>query len=148
MEIVVRAAVVYVFLWVLLRVVGKRELSELNAFDLVLLIVMGDLIQQGVTQEDMSITGNLLAVSTMAVLLVATSWVSFRWRPARRVLEGVPVVVIKDGEVYEQVLRNERLTVDDLRESAREQQVGDLADVDWAVLEPDGKLSFVTKQAS
>jgi uncharacterized membrane protein YcaP (DUF421 family) len=147
MEIVLRAAVIYVFLWVLLRAVGKRELSQLSAFDLVLLIVMGDLIQQGVTQEDMSLTGNALAVCTMAVILVASSWLSFRWRPVRKVLEGVPVVVSKDGQIFEDVLRNERLTVDDLREAAREQQVGDLADVDWAVLEPDGKVSFVTKQA-
>lgn len=145
MEIVVRAAVVYVFLWLLLRVVGKRELSQLNAFDLVLLIVMGDLIQQGVTQEDMSISGAMLAVGTMAVLLVASSWVSYRVVASRRVLEGVPVVVIQDGKVFHDVLDHERLTLEDLHEAAREQQVGDLDHVDWAVLEPDGKLSFVTK---
>jgi uncharacterized membrane protein YcaP (DUF421 family) len=147
-EIVIRSAVLFIAIWVLLRVVGKREMSDLTAFDLVLLVVMGDLIQQGVTQEDMSVTGAFMAVATIGLLMVVTAWISFRFKATRPLLEGVPVVIVHDGEPYEEVLRNERLTINDVHEAARRNGVSDLKDVEWAVLEPDGKFSFLTKQSS
>lgn len=86
MEIVLRAAAVYVLLWLFLRAMGKRELAEVTAFELVVLVILGDIVQQGVTQEDMSITGVLLAVSTMGLLAVGSSVVGHpstraRWAP-------------------------------------------------------------------
>ena len=90
MEIVLRSAAVFVFLWFLTRVIGKKELAEISAFELVLLVVIGDLVQQGVTQEDMSVTGAILATGTIALLVVPMSYVSFRWRRADRVVEGSP----------------------------------------------------------
>ena len=86
MEIVLRAAVIYVFLWIVTRVIGKKELAELSAFELVLIVTIGDLVQQGVTQEDMSVTGAMLAVGTIALLVVGTSYVGFRWRGSTRVM--------------------------------------------------------------
>ena len=147
MGIVVRAALIYLFLWITLRAVGKRELSQLTAFDLVVVVVMGDLIQQAVTLEDMSITGAMLAVTAMALLSVASAAISVRWPRAGRVIEGVPVVVVQHGAVVQEALRNERLDLADLYEAARSEGISDLRDVDWCVLEADGHFSFLRRSA-
>ena len=146
MEIVVRAAVVYLFLWFVTRVVGKRELGQMSAFELVLLVTMGDLIQQGVTQEDYSITGAMLVIGTFALLLVLFSWVSFRFTRTRAAIEGMPVVVVQDGEMRSDVMHYERLDRDELFEALREQGIDDLTKVRVGVLEPDGKFSFFTEE--
>lgn len=143
MEIVIRSAVVYFALWVLLRAMGKRELSEMGAFDLILLVVMGDLIQQGVTQEDMSVTGALLAIGTMALLVLVTGAAARRSKRLQHVLEGEPVVVLRDGEPMIDVLRREQMSLDDLAEAARQDGHERFSDLKWAVLEADGKVSFV-----
>ncbi len=145
MEIVLRAAVIFVFLWVLTRAVGKKELSELSAFELVLIVVIGDLVQQGVTQEDMSVTGAMLAVGTIALLVVATSYISFRWTRTAPVVEGIAVLVVDEGRVLDEILRIERLTREDVVSAARQQGIGDLADVRFGVLEPDGAFAFVRR---
>ena len=143
MEIVLRAAVIYVFLWIVTRVIGKKELAELSAFELVLIVTIGDLVQQGVTQEDMSVTGAMLAVGTIALLVVGTSYVGFRWRGSTRVIEGVPVIVVDDGALVPQVLEMERLGEEEVLSSAREQGIADVRDIRFGVLEPDGTFSFV-----
>src|ERR1700749_4016229 len=99
MDIVGRAVVVFVFLIVLTRIIGRRELSSLQPFDLILLIILGDAVQQGLTQDDYSLTGAGLAIGTIAVLQVFVSWIGYRFPRARPVLEGVPIVVVDDGEV-------------------------------------------------
>jgi uncharacterized membrane protein YcaP (DUF421 family) len=145
MDIVIRAAVVFFLLLLVTRVVGRRELSTLEPFDLILLVVMGDLIQQGVTQMDTSITGAALAVGTIALLTIAVSWLNYRFRPLRRVLEGEPVILISDGELIERNLARERLTLGELEHAAREQQMGSLDDVAYAVLETSGRISIIPK---
>ena len=143
MEIILRATVVYLFLWVVARGTGKRELSEMTAFELILLVTMGDLIQQGVTQEDMSVTGAFLSVGTLAFWIVVLATVSWRFKRTRPVLEGVPVVVLRQGRPLEDVLRIERVTLDEIKEEARNQGIADLAQIEVGVLEPDGKFSFI-----
>ncbi|HJV08967.1 MAG TPA: YetF domain-containing protein [Acidimicrobiales bacterium] len=143
MEIIVRATVIYFFLWAVARGVGKRELSEMTAFELILLVTMGDLIQQGATQEDMSLTGAALAVGTLAMWILIFAYLSWKFRGLRPVLEGVPVVVIHHGQPLDEVLKIERLTLDEVCEAARNQGITDLAEVDIGVLEPDGKFSFL-----
>ena len=146
MELVLRATAVYFFLWLVARGIGKRELAEMTAFELILLVVMGDLIQQGVTQEDMSVTGAMLAVGTIAFWIVVFAYLTWRFKRVRPIFEGIPVVVIRDGQPLNDVLPIERLTVDELLEEARDQGISDLRDVRLAVLEPDGKFSFITKE--
>lgn len=146
MEIIVRATVLFFFVWGLMRVMGKRELAELTAFELVLLISIGDLIQQGVTQEDMSITGALLAVGTIGMWILAFSYVSFRWKGSRSVIEGFPVVVVQDGRLLDEMLRLERLTSDEVLDAAREQGIQNLDEIRIGILEADGKFSFITGQ--
>jgi uncharacterized membrane protein YcaP (DUF421 family) len=148
MEIVIRAAVLFAFLWLVTRAVGKRELSQLSAFELVLLVSMGDLVQQGITQEDYSVTGAMLAIGTFALLSVLLSYLSWRLPRSRALLEGRPAIVVRRGELQDAVMRHERLTDSELQEAARKDGVRDLADVDLAVLENDGSISFFTRTAS
>src|SRR3954454_14114739 len=124
MDIALRAAVVFFFIFFITRVVGRRELASLEPFDLILLIVTGDLIQQGVTQSDYSVTGALTAISTMAVLTVAVSFLSFRSGRLRNVLDGQPIVLVMDGKVLEGNLKRERMRRDELEMEARLQGHG------------------------
>jgi uncharacterized membrane protein YcaP (DUF421 family) len=148
MEIVLRSAAVFTFLWFLTRVIGKKELAEISSFELVLLVVIGDLVQQGVTQEDMSVTGAILATGTIALLVVAMSYAGFRWNRAAKVVEGEPVVVVSEGRMLPESMRVERLTEDEVLSEAREQGIADIAHVRFAVLEPDGRFSFVRYEES
>lgn len=145
MDIVVRATVIYLFLWMLTRALGKRELAEMTAFELLLLVVVGDLIQQGVTQEDFSVTGAMLAVGTIAVWISLFSYLGWRFRPARNLIEGVPVVVVQDGRPIEPALRLERVVLEEVLESARNQGIADLGDIKLAILEPSGQFSFLQR---
>ena len=147
MDIVLRAVVVFAFLLVLTRVIGRRELSSLQPFDLILLIILGDAVQQGLTQDDYSLTGALLAVGTIAVLQVFVSWIGYRFPRARPVLEGTPIIVVQDGRVIERNLKRERLDVEELAEAARQQGIAHLSQVQWAVLETTGKISFIKRDA-
>jgi uncharacterized membrane protein YcaP (DUF421 family) len=144
MEIVLRSAAVFFIIFVLLRAMGRRELSEVTAFELVILVVIGDLVQQGVTQEDMSVTGATLAISTMGLLAVGGSILSARFPRTRPVLEGAPVVILRDGHMFLEAMRQERITPDEVREAARKRGIADLTEVRWLILETDGKFSFIT----
>jgi uncharacterized membrane protein YcaP (DUF421 family) len=145
MDIVIRAALAFVFILLLTRIVGRRELNTLEPFDLILLVTIGDLVQQGVTQNDFSVTGLVLAVGTIAVLTVLFSYLPWRFRVLRPVLEGEPVILIEDGNVIEKNLRRHRLTHEEIAAEARFQQIDKLEKIRWAVLETSGKISFITK---
>jgi uncharacterized membrane protein YcaP (DUF421 family) len=145
-ELVYRAAVVYMFLWFITRVIGKKELGSMSPFELVVLVTMGDLIQQGVTQEDYSVTGAMLVIGTFTLMLVFFSTVSFRFRRTRPLLEGMPVVVVQDGTMRDDVMAYERVDRDELFQALREQGIDDLSKVRFGVLEPDGKFSFFTEE--
>lgn len=146
MDIVLRAVLAFAFLVLLFRVIGRRELSSFEPFDLILLIVIGDLIQQGVTQSDYSLTGILLSVGTFAVLTVALSFLTSRVPWVRPVVEAAPIVVVQDGQVLEKNLRRERMTAEEVAAEARQRQIRSLDEVEWAVLEGNGRLSFITKR--
>jgi len=145
MDIVARAAVAFLILFLLLRVLGRRELSSMEPFDLILLVVVGDLVQQGVTQSDMSLTGSMLAIGTFAILSLFVSWLVFRFRRLRTVLGAVPLIILQDGKLIEHNLRHERLTEEEVSAAARQQQIGSLDDVAWAVLEGNGRISFIPR---
>jgi uncharacterized membrane protein YcaP (DUF421 family) len=146
MDIVLRAVVGFCFLVILMRLIGRRELSSMEPFDLILLIVLGDLIQQGVTQSDYSLTGLILTGGTFAVLAVALSFAVYKFPRLRPVLEDEPLIVVRDGNVIEKNLKRERITVDEVAAEARMQQIASLDDVAWAVLETSGRISFIPKR--
>jgi len=145
MDLVVRTVAVFFFVMVLMRVIGRRELSSLEPFDLVLLIILGDALQQGLTQDDYSVTGAILVVGTFAVLQVSVSWLGYRFPKVRPVIEGEPLIVVQDGKPIEKNLKRERLTIGELAQAARIQQIAHLDDVQWAVLETNGQITFIKK---
>jgi uncharacterized membrane protein YcaP (DUF421 family) len=145
MDLVFRAAVVFAFVFLVTRIVGRRQLSQLEPFDLILLVVIGDLVQQGVTQSDDSVTGALIVISTIALLSFAVSWVSFRSRKLRLVTEGEPIVLVQNGRVIERNMRRERITREDIEEEARRQQITSIADLRWAILEDDGGITCISR---
>ena len=147
MDLAIRAIILYCFVIFVMRAVGRRELSSLTAVDLVLLIVMGDAIQQGLTQDDYSVTGSFIVVSTFAVLQVATAYLGFRFRRLRVVLEGQPIVLVDDGELIHENLRRHRLTPDDVAEEMRLQQIMSFSDLRWAILEANGRISFIERRS-
>ncbi len=147
MDLVIRATVVFFFIMLVTRVVGRREIAELEPFDLILLVVMGDLVQQGITQSDQSVTGTLTVISTIALLSVAVSWASFRFRRVRLVTEGQPIVLVQDGHTIERNLRRERITVEDVQQAARRAQIASVAELQWAILEDDGHISCIPRSA-
>jgi uncharacterized membrane protein YcaP (DUF421 family) len=148
MDLVLRATVGFLFVYFLTRVVGRRELSSLEPFDLIMLVMIGDLVQQGITQNDFSVTGMLLVAGTVALLTVAVSYTNFRFPRLRPILEGEPVIVVQDGEPIERNLRRNRITLEELAAQARGQQIESIADIKWAVLETGGAITFIPKRRS
>jgi uncharacterized membrane protein YcaP (DUF421 family) len=144
-DIVIRAAVIFAFVYLLTRLLGRRELNTLEPFDLILLVVVGDLVQQGVTQNDESLTGAMLAISTIGVLTVALSYLSFRFRRLRPVLDGEPIVLVEDGKIIEPNLRRQRLTREEIGAEARLEGIAAIEQVRWAILETNGRISFVER---
>lgn len=145
MDIVFRAAFAYVFIVFVMRVMGRRELSSLAPADLVLIVVLGDLIQNGVTQSDLSVTGVTIAVSTFVLLTVLSSYLTFKSSRARSVIQGEPLIVVQDGKPIEHNMRSERLTVDDVMEEARDKEIENLDEIKFAVLERGGQMTFIKK---
>ncbi len=145
MDIVIRAAVIFFFVFALTRMLGRRELNSLEPFDLILLVVTGDLVQQGVTQNDESVTGAMLAIATIGLLTVALSYLAFRSRRLRPILEGEPLVLVEDGQVIDRNLRRQRLTREEIGAEARLNDIASIANVRWAILETNGRISFVEK---
>jgi len=148
MDIVLRATVAYFFILLLMRVVGRRELSTLEPFDLIMLVVVGDLIQQGVTQNDFSVVGLMIAGGTIAVLQMGVSWIGFR-SPTKVgvVIEGEPMVLVEDGKWIEKNLRRERLTEDEVLSDARRDSISRLDQIEWAILETGGEITFIKKES-
>jgi len=145
MDIVLRATAVFFFLFILMRIVGKRQLSTLEPFDLILLIILGDAVQQGLTQDDYSVTGTFLAVGTIALLVLSTSVLNYHFPRLRPILDGEPIIVVQDGQPIAKNLRRERITMDDLLVAARRQSIASLDDVAWAVMETSGEITFIKK---
>ena len=143
MEIIVRASVIFAVLLVLTRGMKRRTLADMAPFELLLLVTLGDIIQQGITQEDYSITGAVLAVSTFAFWITVLTYVTWRWRRAASVIDGVPLVIVQDGALIDRTLKAERLPVAEVLEAARQNGIDSLDKVRLAVLETTGRISFI-----
>jgi uncharacterized membrane protein YcaP (DUF421 family) len=146
MDIVIRAAVAFLVILFLTRIVGRRELGSLEPFDLILLVTIGDLVQQGVTQNDFSLTGMALAIGTIGILTVMFSYLPWRFQTLRPLLEGVPVILVENGDVIEKNLRRHRITQEEIAAAGRAQSIASIADIRWAVLETNGQISFIKQE--
>ncbi len=145
MDIVIRATVMFALLFGLLRLMGKRELGQMTPFELVMLVVLGDLIQQGITHNDFSLTGATLAIATFAFWATLLGWISYRWPRAERAIEGEPRVLIRDGVWIEANMKRDRLTRRELESEMRLAGISCVGDVAWAILEPEGRISFIKR---
>lgn len=143
MEIVVRATILYFVLFGLTRGLRRRSLAEMAPFEMILLVVVGDIIQQGVTQEDYSVTGAVLAASTFGFWIMSMTWATWRSERIRRIVDGVPIVLVQDGKPVDAALRLEQMPLDEILEAARQQGIEHLEQIRMAVLEPSGKISIV-----
>jgi uncharacterized membrane protein YcaP (DUF421 family) len=147
-EVVARATIAFFFVFVLLRGMKRKTLGDLSPLELILLVVLGDLVQTGVTQEDYSTSGLVLSLSTFAFWVTAMNWLTWRSERARRVIEGVPLVVIDDGEPVMATLQVEQIPLEELYEAARQDGIDDLKKVRLGVLEVSGRISFITKDSA
>jgi uncharacterized membrane protein YcaP (DUF421 family) len=147
-DVILRAVIIYVVVFAFTRVLGRRELSTLQPFDLILLVIIGDLIQSGITQNDLSVTGVLLVLCTIGTLQVLFSYLGFRFRRIRPVLQGEPIVLVENGRLIDRNMRRERLTPDDLAEKARLSEIGSIDEIRWAVLETNGDISFIKQSGN
>jgi uncharacterized membrane protein YcaP (DUF421 family) len=143
MDIVVRAVLGFLFVLFLTRIVGRRELGTLEPFDLILLVMIGDLVQQGITQNDFSLTGLVLAGGTIALMTMLVSYGTFKLPFLRPIVEGEPVILVQDGRPLPRNLARERITEAELLAQARLVGHESLDRVRWAVLETNGQISFV-----
>lgn len=140
-EFILRALIVYVFLTVLLRITGRRQIGQLAPFDLVLLLVLSNALQNSMNGGDNSVIGGVIS----AVSLVAVNWlvgyVAYRNKRLARVIEGRPEVLIHNGHVYRDVMARERLTQSELDAALRQSGCASVEDVHFAMLENNGQIS-------
>ena len=146
MDIVIRASVMFAIVYLTVRLLGKRELGQMTPFEFIVLVVMGDLIQQGVTQTDFSLTGATLAIGTFAFWGLVMSWASYLSPRAERLLEGQARVLIRDGELLMNNVRRDRMTKAEIESEMRLAGIGTIDKIAWALLEPNGKISFIRKE--
>ena len=147
MDVVIRATAVFFGLFLLLRVLGKRQLGQMTPFEFVSLVVLGDFVQQAVTHNDYSFTGAMLAVGTFGFWGLVLGWLGYRSTRLRCLIDGEPRVLIRDGEVLHAMLDRDKIPVDELYSEMRLAGIARVQDVAWAILETNGKVSFIEKKA-
>jgi uncharacterized membrane protein YcaP (DUF421 family) len=146
---IIRAVVVYVVLLVIFRVAGKRTLSDVTTFDFVLLLIISESIQQGLVDDDNSLTNSLLLVLTLVGLNILFSILKRRWPGLDRVAEGLPVLIFSKGKPHREVMRKERVGEEDVMHAARSLHgLKSLEDVEFAILEASGGISVIPRKSA
>ena len=146
MDTVIRVAAMYLFLLAVFRLAGKRTLSEATTFDFLMLLVISETTQQALVDDDRSFTNAAILIITFVAMNIGFSLLKQRFKPAERVIEDVPVVVVADGKPLHGPMERERIDEDDILSAARERQgITELEAIRYAVLERDGKISIVPK---
>jgi uncharacterized membrane protein YcaP (DUF421 family) len=145
-ELVLRAFVVYIFLLILLRLTGKRQVGQLAPFDLVLLLVLSNAVQNSMNGGDNSLAGGLISAATLVVLNYGVGYMTFRSKTLETLVEGRPEIIIHNGKVYEDVMMRAQLTHHELNAALRRAGCGCAEEVLAAVLENNGSISVVPRQ--
>ena len=142
-ELILRAILVYFFLLILLRMTGKRQVGQLAPFDLILLLVLSNAVQNAMTGPDTSLAGGVVAASTLLILNYFVAGASGGNRRFRKFVQGEPSLMVHDGEAILPHMAKERVSMDELQRAMREHGIASLKDVALAVLEVDGSISFL-----
>ena len=143
METVAHIAIIYFFVLVGMRLIGKREFGQLSPHEFVVLLMIPEIVSTTLNQNDRSLTNALLGVSTILCLVFLTSLFSYRFPRIERLVSDSEAVLVHKGAVFEEVLNRERVTPDEIMEEARKAGVDSVEGIKWAVLEPDGKIAIV-----
>lgn len=143
LALVVRSVVVYVFLMIALRLAGRRELGQMTTFDLVLLLVLANAVQNSINAGDNSLGGGLISALTLLVLNFGVGEATYRWRWFERLVQGRPVPLVHNGKLVWRNMKRERVTLEELRSALRKQGVDGVSKCKHAVLESDGTLTAV-----
>ncbi len=143
LELIVRSTAVYGFLLVALRLAGRRELAQMTSFDLVLLLVLSNAVQNSINAGDNSLIGGLVCAVTLVLLNWVMAFLVYRFRFLERVVQGQPIRIVSDGKVHVGALKRERITLAELRSALRKQSIMSISECKQVTLEPDGTLSAV-----
>jgi uncharacterized membrane protein YcaP (DUF421 family) len=146
METVIRVVIIYIFIVVALRVVGKREFSQLSPLELVTLLIIPELVSQALTHEDFSLLAALIGSATLIVLVYISSLLQFYNKPIERAINSQPSVLVQKGKYIEKTINQERVPPEEVFSAMREAGIDELNKVRWAILEPDGKISIVAEE--
>ncbi|HUS67435.1 MAG TPA: YetF domain-containing protein [Kofleriaceae bacterium] len=144
-QLLVRALLVYVFLVIGLRLAGRRETGQLTTFDLILLLILSNAVQNSLNAGDNSLGGGLVSALALLVLNWAVGWATYRWRWFERIIQGRPLRIVTDGKLHRRELARERITLEELRSALRKQGIESVSECQRAVLEADGTLTAVKK---
>ncbi len=145
-ELIIRALVVYSFLFLSFRLWGKKHFGQLAPFDFLLLLIMSEAVQNALVGDEKSLTGGLVSVATMLLLTIILSKLAFRSKRTEKLLQGTPKVLIRHGEVFRQVMEEEQITEQELHEALRQQGAAQIQDVGLAMIETNGEISVVRKE--
>ena len=142
-QIVLRTAVIYLIVLVGMRLAGKREMGQMTTFDLVLLLLIANAVQNAMVGPDTSLVGGMVAALVLLALNALVARLRLRWPQLRRAIEGSPTLLVLHGKVIEDHLRREGLDLETLQAACREHGIADVGKVEMAVLEIDGSISIV-----
>ncbi|RXF72235.1 DUF421 domain-containing protein [Arcticibacter tournemirensis] len=143
-SIIMRSAVIYIFIFIILRLGGKRTVGEMTTFDLVLLLIISEATQQALLDDDRSITGGMLAITTLVFIDIIVSLLTNKYTGLDNLLNGVPLIIVKDGKPLMERIKKSRLQIEDILEAGRKfQGIESLAQIRYAVLEKDGTISII-----
>lgn len=145
-EFIVRALVVFAFILIALRLTGKRQIGQMAPFDLVLLLVLSNAVQNSMNAGDNSLLGGLISAATLLGLDYVLGWATFRSKRLSAVIEGRPEIVIRDGKIFKEALKKEQMTMHDLEEALRKEGVTSPSDVAYAIIENTGQISVIRKK--
>lgn len=147
-SIIGRTILLYIIILIIFRLMGKREIGELSVLDLVVFIMLGEMAVVAIENTDKSLWHQLVPMIFLMCIQIILSVISLKFQRFRHLIEGEPAILINAGKIDEKKMRKQRYNIDDLMMQLREQGVGDVRDVEYAILEPSGKLSIFQKQES
>jgi uncharacterized membrane protein YcaP (DUF421 family) len=146
-DTVIRITFIYFFLMVALRLMGKREMSEMSPFELVTLLMIPEIFSTALARDDYSMTHATIGVATLFTLVFVTSLLTFRFKGVEKIVEGEPTVLVHDGRLLEKRLKQERVTPEEVFTEMHKSGLETLDQVRWAILEVDGKITIIPSES-
>jgi uncharacterized membrane protein YcaP (DUF421 family) len=145
-ELILRAVIVYSFLLLAFRFIGKKHVGELAPFDLLVLLILSETLQNSLIGDDKSLIGGLISAATLLTLVQSINYLNWRSKSASRFLEGVPKILVRNGKTYITVMEREKVTHSELLEAMRNNGCSNIVDIRAAILENDGKISIIKRE--